>query len=334
MVRVGIIGLGFMGRMHLSAYEKIHGVSIVAISDVDPKRAAGDLSGGWGNVAGAATGLKGDFRGTTDWRELIQWSEVDIVDICVPTPQHVEIAIAALAAEKHVLCEKPMANDSQDAHRIAEAAAKAKGMFMPAMCMRFWPQWAWLKAAVIDGTYGKVLGATFRRVASMPPGWFADGAKSGGAILDLHIHDTDFVYHLFGMPVGVFSRGYVKTSGRTDHIVTQYIYSHIPVVSAEGSWCMADTFNFSMRYTVNFENATADFDISREKPLMLHSQGKATPIEMTGDGYEAELRYFIDCVQTNRRPWIVTADDAVASIQIIEAEQRSLTQGGAVKING
>lgn len=332
MASVGIIGLGFMGKMHLSAYEKIEGVSVTAIADADPRRASGDLSGGWGNVGGAATTIKGNFKGTTNWRELIGWQEVDIVDICVPTPQHAPIAIAALEAGKHVLCEKPLANGSADARRIAEAAGKAKGMFMPAMCMRFWPQWAWLKKQVAAGTYGKVLGATFRRVASMPPGWFSQGAMSGGAILDLHIHDTDFIQYLFGTPVAVHSRGYSKTSGKIDHIDTQYIYSHIPLVSAEGSWCMADSFNFSMRYTVNFEKATADFDIGRDKPLILHAQGKAEPIEMAGDGYEAEMRYFVECVKSGRRPEIVTAEDALASIRLIEAEQQSVQLGGAVNI--
>jgi predicted dehydrogenase len=324
MVRVGIIGLGFMGRMHVAAYLKIAGASIVAVSDADPKRAAGDLGGGWGNVAGAATSIPGKFRGTTDWRELLAWPEVDMVDICVPTPQHMEIALAALAAGKHVLCEKPLALDSAGARAIADAAAGAKGLFMPAMCMRFWPQWAWLKAAVADGRHGRVLAATFRRVASMPPGWFAQGAMSGGAILDLHIHDTDFIYHLFGSPRAVYSRGYSKTSGGIDHLVTHYLYDDVPLVSAEGSWCMADSFNFSMRYTVNFERATADYDIGRDKPLLVHAGGKAEAIDLPGDGYEAELRYFIDCVARGVRPDMVTAADAVASIAIVEAERRSV----------
>jgi predicted dehydrogenase len=334
MTRVGIIGLGFMGRMHIGAYQKIHGARLVAVADQDAKRAGGDFSGGWGNIAGVAERLDmTHVTGTTDYMALIHNPDVEVVDICVPTPVHEVLALAALEAGKHVLLEKPLALDSESARRIADAASRAPGFFMPAMCMRFWPEWAWLKQAVDDNRYGKVAGATFRRVGSMPPGWFSNGGMSGGAILDLHVHDTDFVYHLFGKPDGVFSRGYTKTSGKTDHIVTQYLYDDGPaLVSAEGGWCMADGFSFTMRYTVNFEKATVDFDISREQPLIVSTGGKGEPVALSGDGYEGELRYFLDCVQNRRRPARVTGADAVTGLQILEAETRSLESGRVEKV--
>jgi predicted dehydrogenase len=334
VTRVGIIGLGFMGRMHISAYEKVKHAKLVAIADQDAKRAGGDFSGAWGNIAGAVEKLDmAGIAGTTDFNALIGNPDVDLVDICVPTPAHEQLATAALAAGKHVLCEKPLAIDSASAQRIADAAARAKGLFMPAMCMRFWPQWRWLKDAVADGRYGAVKGATFRRVASMPPGWFSNGAMSGGGILDLHVHDTDFVYHVFGKPNGVFSRGYTRTSGKTDHIVTEYLFDRGPaLISAEGSWCMADGFSFTMRYTVNFEHATADFDISREPSLIVSAGGKAEPVVFTGDGYEGELTYFVDCIQSGRKPSLVTAADAVEGLKILEAEQRSIESGNVERI--
>ena len=334
MTRIGIIGLGFMGRMHIGAYGKVPGARLVAIADQDAKRAGGDFSGGWGNISGSAEALDmTGITGTTDFQALIGNPDVDIVDICVPTPAHEALATAALDAGKHVLCEKPLALDSASAARIAQAAARAKGLFMPAMCMRFWPQWKWLKQAVDGGRYGRVLGATFRRVASMPPGWFSNGQMSGGALLDLHIHDTDFVFHLLGRPDAVFSRGYRKTSGRTDHIVTEYLYDRGPaVVSAEGSWCMANGFSFTMRFTVNFEQATADFDIGREHQLIVSQDGKAELIDLAGDGYEAELAYFVECVENGHRPQLVTADDAVTGMRILEAEQRSIESGAIERL--
>lgn len=328
-IRIGIIGLGFMGRMHISAYGRVPGARLVAVADQDPRRAAGDFSGAWGNIAGAVEKLDmTGIAGTTDFTALIANPEVDLVDICVPTPFHEALAIAALEAGKHVLCEKPLALDSASAQRIADAAARAKGLFMPAMCIRFWPQWAWLKDAIADGRYGKVLAATFRRVASMPPGWFANGAMSGGAILDLHVHDADFISFAFGLPDAVFSRGYSKTSGRTDHVVTEYLYDRGPaVVSAEGSWCMADGFTFNMRYTVNFERATADYDVGRDPALVVSAGGRTEAPAFAGDGYDAELTYFLDCIRTGRRPARVTAADAVASLRLVEAEQRSIDSG-------
>src|SRR5438094_2871076 len=205
MIRVGIIGLGMMGRTHYEAYQEIDGVQVVAVADEDPKRAKGDLAGTGGNVlAGGLTQLPMDrIKGTTDFRELLAMKDVDVVDVCVPTTQHADVAIECLRGGKHVLCEKPLARTSHDAEKIAGAAREAKGFFMPAMCMRFWPQWVWLKTAIDERRYGKLLAANFRRVAQMPGGWYRDGRISGGAALDLHIHDSDFVQFLFGMPRAV-----------------------------------------------------------------------------------------------------------------------------------
>jgi predicted dehydrogenase len=204
---------------------------------------------------------------------------------------------------------------------------------MPAMCMRFWPQWAWIKQAVAEKRYGAVRAATFRRVASMPVGWYRDGKMSGGAALDLHIHDTDFVQHLFGMPRAVSSRGYTKTSGEMDHLATQFIYDDVPLVTAEGSWCLADGYGFTMQYTVNFEQATADFDLSREQPLRLSKGGQTESIDAgPGFGYARELKYFIECAGKGQRPTIVTADDAVRSIRLVEAEVRSARTGETVRV--
>ena len=335
MSRIGIIGLGMMGRTHYEAYQEIADAQVVAVADQDPKRAAGNLAGTAGNVLKEGlTQLPMDkIRGTTSTSELIAMKDVDIVDVCVPTTQHVDVAIEAIRAGKHVLCEKPLARTSGDAERIAAAARDGKGFFMPAMCMRFWPQWVWLKKAVAEKRYGKVLGATFRRVASMPAGWYRDGKISGGAALDLHIHDTDFIQHLFGMPRAVSSRGYSKTSGEIDHLVTHFLYDDIPLVSAEGGWCLSDGYGFTMQYTVNFENATADFDLARANPLNLTQNGKTQPIDAgSGYGYAAELRYFLDCVKKGERPGVVTADDGVRSIRIVEAEVKSARSGEVVRL--
>ena len=338
MTRIGIVGLGFMGRMHYDTYAKIPGAQVVAICDADPKRAAGDLSGGWGNIGGAGTQqLPMDrIKGYTDPREMIGNAEVDVIDVCLPTPAHVEVVTAALAAGKHVLCEKPMARTAADARKIAAAAASAKGVFMPAMCMRFWAEWEWLKRAVAEEHFGKVKSAHFRRVGVMPKGWFSNGQMSGGALVDLHVHDTDFVYHVFGKPRAVFSRGHRGGSGEIDHVVTQYLFdgrNRDTVVVAEGGWNMAEGFAFTMRYTVNFERATADFDIGRKETLILYGDGKAQAAEHgKHDGYTGELSYFLECVRTRQKPDRVTADDAVTGLTIVEAEKKSVESGQVVVV--
>jgi len=341
MTRIGIIGLGFMGRMHYDNYAKIPEAQVVAVCDADPRRAAGDLSGGWGNVAGATTQFlpMDRIRGTTDPATLLAMPEVDIVDICLPTPAHVPIVTAALAAGKHVLCEKPMARTSAEAGQIADAAAAARGLFMPAMCLRFWSEWEWLKQAIVDNRFGKLRSLAIRRLGTMPAGWFSNGKLSGGAILDLHVHDTDFVYSLFGKPASVFSRGYRGGSGEIDHVQTQYLYGgpagDIPIISAEGSWAMDAAWPFSMRYTANFEHASADYVSSRTPTLLLYAGGKTEDIAVsTEDGYAGELRYFVNCVNSGQKPDRVTASDAVAGLEIIEAERKSVQTGKVVAVTG
>jgi len=134
------------------------------------------------------------------------------------------------------------------------------------MCLRFWPEWSAAKAAVASGSYGRVLSARFRRVAQAP-GWghghFLNAADSGGALLDLHIHDVDFIRFCFGHPSRVFSRGHTRVSGGIDHVVSQYDTAGGAVISAEGSWAMTPGFGFCMAYTVVFERATLDYDSSR-----------------------------------------------------------------------
>jgi len=337
-VKVGIIGLGMMGRTHYEAYENIKDAQVVAVSDTNPKRAEGDLSGTGGNVlSGGISRLPMDrIKGAQNFRDLIAMSDVDVIDVCVPTTRHLEVATAALAAGKHVVCEKPLARTLAEGERIAAAAQSSKGFFMPAMVMRFWPQWVWLKKAVAERRYGRVRGATFRRVANMPRGWYEDGSASGGAALDLHIHDVDFVYHLFGKPKALLASGYSKTSGELDHVCAQYFYDgpDAPqLVATEGGWCMSDGFGFRMQYTVNFENATAEFDLAKEKPLLLTQNGKTEPVTCEpGAGYEPELRYFINCVKTGERPSVVTAQDGVESLRLIEAERESARSGKIVTL--
>jgi predicted dehydrogenase len=205
------------------------------------------------------------------------------------------------------------------------------------MCVRFWPEWAWIKRVIEQQTYGKVLAARFRRVAE-PPGWglknFFNGAESGGALFDLHIHDTDFVQYCFGRPQSVYSTGYSRLSGAVDHVVTQYHFSSGPIVHAEGSWAMAPGFGFNMAYTVNFENATADYDLARGKEALRVTSNKGQQIINVDepDGYVQELRHFVTAIQTRQPPSIVTVDDAVASVEICEAEELSVNSGSLVKL--
>lgn len=343
MINVGIIGTGFMAVAHLKAYRKVPQARIVALANPSGRNLDGDFSKVAGNV-GDQDPVRLDMSQVKAYRnidDLLADPNVHAVDICTPTHTHVDLCLKALAAGKHVLIEKPVARTSADARRIADAATEAarRGVFlMPALCIRFWPEYAWVHQAIRAGTYGRVLDARFRRVAQAP-GWghqhFLKGHDSGGGLFDLHVHDTDFVVHCFGRPAAVTSGGYSKVSGAIDHVVSLFHYPGGPVVTAEGSWAMTDGFGFNMAFTVNFERATVDYDIARgADALRLYAAGQspATVKPDGGDGYIGEIRHFVDSIAAGRAPTVVTPADAALSIEVCEAEEQSVKTGRTVSL--
>lgn len=340
MVNVGVVGLGFMGLTHIRAYRQIPQARIVAICDAVRLPADGNLSSVAGNIA-TTDAIQFDMsvvKGYRDYNRMLENPEVQLVDICLPTPLHAPVSIAALKAGKHAVCEKPLARNTVVCRTIVEAAKSAQGFFMPAMCLRFWPEWVWVKQAIAGNRYGRVLAAHFRRL-SAPPGWsqstYLKGEDSGGALLDLHIHDSDFVQFCFGRPRRVFSTGLSRISGAIDHVVTQYEVGSGACVFAEGSWLMTPAFGFNMSYQVLFERATVDYDSGRgpdalklfvdgEEPRVIRCEG--------GDGYVGELRHMIEAIESGRPPSVVTAQDGMSAVEICEAEERSIKAGQPVTL--
>jgi len=336
-VNVAVVGLGFMGVTHITAYLQNKAARVVAVCDSVRVPVNGVLPGVAGNITGSgAIDLGRQLRVYRALEELLADPEVELVDLCVPTVLHPKQAIAALKAGKHVLCEKPLALNSAQARSIVRAAQSARGFFMPAMCMRFWPGWSCLKQVVAEKPYGKILAASFRRL-SAAPGWskatYSSGSLCGGALLDLHIHDTDFVQFLFGRPNSVSSSGVTRKGNSIDHVVTQYHYRGGPAVYAEGTWLLAGGFN--MAYTVICERATLDYDLARgAEALRITELGKAPRVVKCGgsDGYSGEISYMLQAIQSGKAPKVVTAKDGLSAVQICEAEAKSVRTGRIVSL--
>ncbi len=319
----------------------VRGTRLRMVADTDPRRAAGDFSGSWSNMDGGASSI--DFSkvtGTSDPMELIHSDEIDLVDICVPTPFHLDLALAAIKAGKHVLCEKPLARTAADARRIARAAEKGAGFFMPAMCLRFWPEWAWLKKAVEKGTYGKVISAEFRRVGAVPPGWFVRGDLSGGAILDLHLHDTDFVHSC----VRHAGCGQQRRLGRAERLRRSRPHAlHLrrrPGGHRRGQLGgPGDALRHELlghlregrrRLPPRPAGGSADALPQREG----QAEGPEADRRQVpgGDGYKAEMAYLAKCIRSGTTPDVVTAAEAAESIRIVEAENKSALSGRTVRL--
>jgi predicted dehydrogenase len=333
-IGVGVVGLGFMGRTHLAAWKAAERAGLpcklVAVADGERTRLDGRAQA-TGNLATGASEVLFDPQtlfSTTDARELLARPDVQAVSICTPTDTHVELALAALAAGKHVLVEKPVALRSADVARLADAARSARTLCMPAHCMRFWPGWDWLQERVVDGSLGKVRSAVFQRLGTRPKwsNFYADDARSGGALVDLHIHDADFVRWLFGDP------DELSSTGSLEHVTTLYRYKDGPAhVVAEGAWNHAAGFQFRMRYIVVFERATADFDFGRTPQLLLVRDGKPETVAIaTTSAYELQVQHFLRAITSGSRELRATIEDALGVARLLEAERASLERGRAV----
>jgi predicted dehydrogenase len=329
-INVAVIGLGFMGVTHLRAYSRIEGVRIAAVCDPTKRPVNGKIEGIIGNITKPEDVLLDpDVKVFQTLKETLEEPGIELIDLCTPTSLHAEQAIHSLIAGKHVISEKPLAKSSESARAVLKVAESTNRFLMPAMCMRFWPGWNQLKNIVTDKLYGQVLSARFYR-NSPKPFWskgktYASGKDIGGALFDLHIHDTDFVHFLFSTPESIFSSGVIRNDGSVDHVVTQYLYPSGPIVHTEGGWLSSADFN--MGFNIYCENATLDFDLARGNEAMRICIRGQSPIHVklgSTDGYVEELRYFVECIRSDRPPSTVTAKDAVSVLELCEAEERSL----------
>ena len=344
-VNVGILGLGFMGQTHLGAYRAAHERGfknrLAAICDADPQRRTGRSAAG-GNIGEKEEGVDlfdpAEVRAYAEPAELFADPEVELISICTHTDTHVDLAIGALEAGKHVLVEKPVATSATAVDRLAAAAREASTLCMPAHCIRFWPGWDWLHERIEQGTYGAVRSAVFRRLAS-PPAWapdfYRDSARTGGALIDLHIHDADFVQFLFGMPRAVVSTGFVGRGGSVEHIDTHYHYGGKSMsITAEGGWLAQGGCPFEHGYDVYFEDATLKFNSSWGlPPQLLTRDGKTRKPRLPGkDGFIGELQEAVDAVRNGKPSKVLGGQSARNSLALCLKEVQSVKAGRKVTI--
>jgi predicted dehydrogenase len=305
-MKIGVIGLGFMGSTHLKAFQSISGVEVAVVASDDERALSGDLSHIQGNIGGPGERL--DFSGVRkyrDWREAVADPGIDAVDICLPTKMHAPATIAALDAGKHVLVEKPMALDGPSTDAMIEAARKSGRTLMTAQVLRFVPEYRAMAERVKSGSLGAVRSAIFRRRCSAPAWsiWMGNKEASGGGVFDLLIHDVDFCQHLFGLPEAVSATGYEDMPRGIDWITAELHYPQIGAVVISGGWHHPKSFPFSMEYTVVADGGTIEFSSTGHPPALYRADGEREMIEIPPkDGYREEILYFVECVRNGRQP--------------------------------
>ena len=324
MIKVGLIGCGFMGGMHSACYAALAnlGVKVTAVADVR-REYAENLANG---AKIYATGM-----------ELIEKADVDVVDVCLPTHLHAAHAVAAMKAGKNVFVEKPIALKDEDMELILATEKETGAKVQVGQVIRQWTEYVWLKKAVDAGTFGKIQHAMFRRMSSRPEwaweGWLHQVDKSGGVAVDMHVHDVDFVRYIMGEPDVVKAHAHRDAEGVIQQINAVYGYGNNVSVAVESGWDYPADFPFTADFRVKFDKATV---IGGGGVVNVYPVGGAAyqaelEEEFQGDndiggnisslgGYYNELKYFVEGLQGKNDLSVATVSEAIKSVQLVKRE--------------
>jgi predicted dehydrogenase len=322
MITVGLVGCGFMGKMHSSVYSLLEESQLAMVADLDLARA---------KAFSSEFGCK-----IATFDEMLGDASLDVIDICLPTHLHCEFTVRALEAGKHVMCEKPAALTLDEADRMIAARDASGKSLMIGHCIRFWPEYALLRRYVVENKLGRLLSLNLTRYGEFPhwssENWLADESKSGGGVLDMHIHDTDFALYLLGKPDSISAWGSVDDRG-PGHAFSTLTYGDT-IVHTEGGWNLPSHAPFKMAYRAIFERGAMIMDAG---PLTVFEPGKEPVIpefpkmEAAGGGnisdlggYYHELRYFVESIQSGAPPKIVTAESSRDSLELTLEEIRQI----------
>ena len=327
---VVLVGTGFATQyLHLPRLVQIPQAHPVAIVSRNMERA---------KVLARQFGVEACY---TDLDEALKRDDVHLVDINVPTYLHKENVVRAAAAGKHVLCEKPMAQTLAEADEMIEAAKRAGTKLMIAHVLRFVPEYLKVKELADAGCLGNVVAARAVRIPGpgypwegMPkesralPHWKAEAAKGGG-ILDLQIHDIDYLRFLFNTQVetvcAVGGRLAEKTVDALDHAFANIKLRDGRVWHVTSSWVRPIECPFIQNLELYGSEGYLVLDNLNSPPLTLYSNdGTVSRIEPRGtDGIHAEIQHFVNCILHNKAPSI-SPEDSRGSLEVSLAVAKSI----------
>ncbi len=295
MLKIGLVGVGGISGAHIPAWEEMEGAELVALCDIRPER---------------MEKFEGKKRLYTNYEEMLNNEEFDIIDICLPTYLHADYAIMAMERGINVITEKPISLKNEDVERVYATAEKNNVKFMVAQVLRFWPEYELLKEIYDTEKYGKLLSGTMTRLGCYPrwswDGWMMDEKRSGLVPFDLHIHDLDFMVYAFGMPK--IAHQYRSKLSNQDFISVTYDFGNFSI-NTEASW-YATSYPFTAEFRFQFENAVVANENGKmiiylkddEKiDLSQQAEGDTGSINLPkSDAYANEINYFADCVRNNK----------------------------------
>jgi len=313
-LKIGIVGGGGMGRVHYANWKAVEGAEVVALC---------------GNTAAAQEWGVPAYKTITD---MVNGTEIDVVDICTPTFMHHDQVIEALNLQKDVICEKPIALSYADARDMLDTADRCGKNLYIAQVLQYTKEIQALHKLVETEEYGKVLDASFERLSAAPRwavgGWLFDKTKSGLLPFDLHIHDLDVIVSLFGKPDS-FTVQTCKGRGKdyAEHLRISYDYGD-KHVNGEAAWFNADS-PWTARWRVYFENALVIHDGASMTAYAFDAPPRvfdikdeveiSTGINVPPCGwYYNELKHFAQCIREGKPTPNVTREQLLTVMEILE----------------
>jgi len=335
-LKVGLIGLGSISQAHIKAYKAQENVELYALCTSNEERLKKNA---------AEHKVQHIF---TDYNEMLKLEELDAVSVCTWNSEHAKASIAALKAGKHVLCEKPMAMNTQEALEMEKVAKESGKVLMIGLTRRFSDECQILKDFISAGSLGDIYyaKASYLRRAGYPGGWFGDRKRSGGGpLIDLGVHMIDLARHLMGSPKPVAVTGvtYNKLGPRTN-IKKRGGYASAdqnsnPVFDVEDlavgliKFDNGATLLVETSFSLNIKAETENLELFGTKggaklypKLELYTEQNdylvdISPVNNTVLSFEdlfvKEISHFIDCI-ANGTKCISPAEDGVMIMRIID----------------
>lgn len=324
-MNVAILGSGYMGATHAAAWgtlgDRARVSHVVSRSAAKAEQLAA-------RVAASA--------GTDPWAPL-EDPDVDVVDVCLPTPVHREAVERALAAGKHVLLEKPIASTLEEADAIVAAAQASDRVVMVGHVLRFFPAYAELSRRIGAGDIGIPVAVTAHRLS--PPAdwtdWLSDPSQSGGVAVDLMVHDFDYADMLLGPP----RQAYARPVGPERGAIVAVVEHERGTATIEGSMVMPASHPFSSFIRVTGEDGVAEYaftavpaeeggnigDPAAGALWLFPRRGEATRIALPDDDpWALEIAAFAECVDRGAVPEHGTVDQSRDALRVALAVRRSL----------
>jgi UDP-N-acetylglucosamine 3-dehydrogenase len=309
---VAVIGTGQWGKNHARVYKELPSTELVAICDVNAERAQ-------------AMAKQHGVKAYSDSTEMLKDKQIEAVNVCTWSTILYQEAMKALNAGKHVLVEKPMATNPEQARKLVQTAQENGLHLTVGFLMRFIPGLQQIRKSVEDKKIGELVCATAKRVSQWP-----ERIGDVGVVKDTAIHDIDVMRFISGQqPKFVYAKmGSMRIKKFED-------YAHIMLTYPDGKSAFIET-NWLTPYktrtlTVTGSEAIMRLDYITQDLLIEQQTETMQPRTVFQEPLKMELQHFVDCIVEKKKP-IVTGEDGVAALEVATAAMESSAKNTAVQL--